>query len=177
MGKASIGGPFSLVDTQGKRVSSEDFAGKYLLVYFGFTHCPDICPTELHILSQVTQALGAKKAAWDELIQPLFISIDPARDTPALIRSYLREFDPRIVGLTGTPAEVEAAAKKYKVFVYSLQDAASKSDDYILDHSIFIYLIGPDGKYIAHYGYDKTAAYIIDDVASYLPAEWYEFWL
>ncbi|KNC53704.1 Sco1-family protein [Thecamonas trahens ATCC 50062] len=178
VGEADLGGEFELMDTDGEVVKSDDLLGKYLLIYFGFTHCPDICPTEMHKMSSVLAELRRRKSSWGDAIVPLFITIDPKRDTPQAIGKYLAGFDPAIRGLTGSPEQTEAAAKAYKVFSYPVPSAeGDDDDDYLIDHSIFIFLVGPDGKYKAHFGYDKSVAVVTDGVAAHLPRQWWEFWL
>ena len=181
-GEADLGGDFTLTDTNNQPVSSTDLRGTYLLIYFGFTRCPDICPTEMHKLTAVTTALANKKAAWSNLVRPVFITIDPQRDTPDAIKAYLSTFSSPvpILGLTGSPQDTAAAAKAYKVFSYPVpvdDEEGADEGDYLIDHSIFIFLVGPDGKYLAHFGYDKSVSYVIDGVAKHLPREWWEFWL
>jgi protein SCO1/2 len=135
-----LGGPFSLVDQTGRTVTETDFAGRFMLVYFGFTYCPDVCPTEL----------GTMVAALDELgdvasrVTPIFITVDPERDTPDAMADYVARFDPRLVGLTGTPEQIAAAARAYRVFYSKVQ--RPEMTEYLVDHSSFIYLVGPDGR-------------------------------
>lgn len=145
-GAALINAEFTLQDASGKTVKASDFRGRYLLVYFGFTHCPDICPTSLLLMSNALEQLGAKAAK----IQPIFITVDPERDTPKLVGTYVSHFGKNFVGLTGTPAQVKQAADNFKVF-YSKVDTKESALGYVVDHSGFIYLMGPDGKYVAHF--------------------------
>lgn len=139
---AGVGGPFSLVDQDGRPVTDRSWPDHWLLVYFGFTFCPDICPTEL----------GAMTAAIDRIdpaggkIQPIFISIDPDRDTPAQLKSYVALFHPRLVGLTGTAEAVDAAARAYRV--YYAKSGDTTGSDYTVDHSSFLYLVAPDGTVV-----------------------------
>jgi protein SCO1 len=137
-----IGGPFQLTSADGQSVSDRDFRGKWLLVYFGYTHCPDICPTTLMEISQTLKLLGDDAAR----IQPLFISIDPERDTPQIVGEYAKAFDDRIIGLAGTPEEIAAAAKAYRVF-YAKQEGAT-AGDYLMQHTAFVYVMGTDGRYV-----------------------------
>ena len=140
-----IGGPFTLVDQNGVVRRPEDFRGKLMLVYFGYTYCPDVCPTELQTMTAALEKLGP--GAVD--VQPLFITVDPARDTQAEMKSYVENFDPRLLALTGTAAQVAEAAKSYKVFY----EAVKQPDgSYAMDHSSIVYLMGRDGKYLAHFG-------------------------
>jgi cytochrome oxidase Cu insertion factor (SCO1/SenC/PrrC family) len=138
----AIGGSFQLTGADGQRVSDRDFRGKWLLVYFGYTHCPDICPTTLVDISQTLRLLGADA----ERIQPLFISVDPERDTPQIVGEYVKEFDDRIIGLAGTPEEIAVAAKAYRVFYAKREDA--DEGNYYMEHTAFVYVMGPDGRYV-----------------------------
>ncbi len=150
-GEALVTGGFTLVDAQGKTVHGSDFRGRYMLVYFGFTHCPDICPTTLLLMRNALEQLGdtAKK------IQPIFITIDPERDSPKLVGTYAANFSKSILGLSGTPAQIKDAADHFKVYYSKVEDKKSALG-YIVDHSGFIYLIGPDGKYVTHFAANVT---------------------
>ncbi|MEE8284877.1 MAG: SCO family protein [Alphaproteobacteria bacterium] len=144
-GAADIGGPFRLMDHTGKRVTEADFKGRYMLLFFGYIHCPDVCPAELQTMGRAMDRLAAK----GDKIVPVFISVDPERDSPAILKGYVAAFHPSMVGLTGSAAEVAAAAKAYKVY-YRKQPGAKPGDTKILmDHTSFIYLVGPDGKVVA----------------------------
>ena len=136
----SLGGPFSLTDQSGKPVTEHDFAGRWMLLYFGYTFCPDVCPTELGSLVAAVDALGAAA----EQVVPVFITIDPQRDTPAQLADYVSRFDPRLQGLTGTPEQIAEVARRYRVYYARAQRA--ETTDYLMDHSSFIYLVGPDGR-------------------------------
>lgn len=136
----TLGGPFSLTDHNGRAVSERDFAGRFLLVYFGFTYCPDVCPTELGTMAAALDALDEQ----GEAVTPLFITIDPARDTPEALADYVSRFHPRMVGLTGTEAQVAAAARAYRVFYARVE--RPEMTQYLMDHSSFIYLVGRDGR-------------------------------
>jgi cytochrome oxidase Cu insertion factor (SCO1/SenC/PrrC family) len=138
----AIGGPFWLTGADGQSVSDRDFRGKWLLVYFGYTHCPDICPTTLADISQTLDLLDADAAQ----VQPLFISIDPERDTPQVVGAYVKEFDDRIIGLAGAPEKIAATAKAYRVF-YAKKEGTDASN-YRMEHTAFVYVIGPDGRYV-----------------------------
>jgi protein SCO1/2 len=138
----AIGGPFQLTGADGQSVSDRQFRGKWLLVYFGYTHCPDICPTTLAEISQTLSILGDEAAR----IQPLFISIDPERDTPQIVGEYVKAFDDRIIGLTGAPEQIAAAAKAYRVFYAKQEDGGAGS--YLMQHTAFVYVMGPDGHYV-----------------------------
>jgi len=146
-GKAAIGGPFRLTDDTGRTVTNRSYAGKYMLVYFGYTYCPDICPTELQIMSRAIAMLGpdAKR------VQPLFITIDPARDTVKEMADYMSHFSPAPMGLTGTPEQIASVAKAYRVYYKKVPGHSAKGDDYQMNHSSLIYFMGPDGAYIDNF--------------------------
>ncbi len=152
-GKALIGGPFTLVDHTGKTVTEKDFLGQYTLVYFGFTNCPDICPAALQTITAALDALGPKAAR----ITPLFITVDPERDTPARLAEYVASFHPRLVGLTGAVAQVKAAAKAYRVY-FEKAATGQEPSDYSVDHSSMTYLMDPRGVYVAHFPHGAGAA-------------------
>ncbi len=142
-----IGGAFELVDQNGRPFTEKDLKGKYSLIYFGYTYCPDVCPTELQTMTQALEMLGplAKK------IRPVMISVDPERDTPEVLKEYLTNFYPGFVGLTGTPEQVRKAGQAYRVF-YRKTDEKSASD-YLMDHSSIVYLMDPEGRYLKHFAY------------------------
>lgn len=143
-GKALVGGPFSLIDQTGKRVTDQDFRGRYLLVFFGYTYCPDVCPAALSVISAAIDQLGAA----GDVITPVLISIDPARDTPEKMGAYVKSFHPRFIGLTGTPDEVAKAVKAYRVYAKRAPDERNPAE-YTMDHSSLVYLMGPNGGLVA----------------------------
>jgi len=149
----AIGGEFTLVDQNGVTRHAEDFRGKLMLVYFGYTFCPDACPTALQDMSRAIDLLGAK----GDTAQPIFITVDPARDTVEQMKLYASNFHPRLVALTGTPEQVAVAAKAYRVYYAKGQSAGAGSEDYLMDHTAFIYLMGRDGKYLSHFPPGTTA--------------------
>jgi protein SCO1/2 len=149
----AIGGAFALVDQSGVTRHPEDFRGKLMLVYFGYTFCPDACPTALQDMSRAIDLLGAKEDA----VQPIFITIDPARDTVEQMKLYASNFHPRLIALTGTPEQVAEAAKAYRVYYAKGQSTGGDSDNYLMDHTAFIYLMGRDGKYLSHFPPGTTA--------------------
>lgn len=155
-GKALIGGAFTLTDNTGKRVTDQDFHGKYTLVFFGFTSCPDICPAGLQLMAGALEKLGTKA----QRITPIFISVDPQRDTPEKLAAYVKNFDPRLVGLTGTPEEIAAVAKAYKVYYAKVPS----KDDYTMDHTSIIYVMDPKGEFVTHFTPSTSA----DDMAAKL---------
>ena len=136
----ALGGPFSLQDHTGQRVTEGAFAGRLGLIYFGFTYCPDVCPTELGLMASALDLLGADASR----VLPVLITIDPARDTPAALADYVSRFHPALIGLTGSEEEIAAAARAFRVYYRKIQP--SGASDYLMDHSSFIYLVGPDGK-------------------------------
>lgn len=138
---AAIGGPFQLIDHSGRTVSEADFAGRFMLIYFGFTHCPDICPTELQVMANAVDALGAGEAS----IVPIFITVDPERDTADHLKDYVAAFHPKMVGLTGSTEQIAAVAKAYKVYFSKQPGTGTDTKDYQVDHTSFVYLMGPDG--------------------------------
>jgi len=164
VGQALIGGPFALTDHTGKRITDRDFRGKSLIVYFGYTFCPDVCPAGLQVIAAALDKLGPKA----ERVQPLFITLDPERDTPAQLAAYVPSFHPRLIGLTGTPAEIAAVAKAYRVYFKRVDDPKSTAG-YSIDHSAIIYLMGPDGAFVAHFTPTTGADAMAERLAKVLP--------
>jgi cytochrome oxidase Cu insertion factor (SCO1/SenC/PrrC family) len=160
-GAASIGGDFTLVDQNGEKRTAADFRGRLMLVYFGFTYCPDVCPTELQTMSEAIDLLGEKGDA----VQPVFISVDPERDTPEQLRPYADSFHPRLVALTGSPEQVAQAARAYKVY-YNKRE--QKDGPYLVDHSSFVFLMGRDGKYVMHFSPAATPEQMASAIRSRL---------
>lgn len=161
-GEVTIGGPFALVNQDGKPVTDADYKGKLMLVYFGFTYCPDICPTDISIMSQAMAMLGADAAK----VAPIFITIDPERDTVKQMKSYLANFKPPVEGLTGDRKAIDAVIKAYKV--YAQKVPRKDVNDYTMDHSAFMYVMGRDGKYLTHFAHGTPAAQIASDIRSRL---------
>jgi protein SCO1/2 len=160
--KGPIGGPFALTDQDGRPRSDVDFRGKLLLVYFGYTYCTDICPTDLQAMSSAIDKLGPAGDA----VQPLFITVDPEHDTPDTIKLYVALFHPRLIGLTGSASEIKKVALAYKVY-YAKAEREKKSDR-LIDHSGFIFLVGRDGKYLGIFPPGTPADRMIDGIRPYL---------
>ena len=140
-GTSSVGGPFALTNQDGQRVTERDYAGRTHLVFFGFTHCPDVCPTTLQQIGDVLQALGPK----GKDVRALFIAVDPERDTPEALKTYLASFDPRIVGLTGSADEVNAAVKAYRAYV---RKVPTKDGDYTMEHTALVYVMNGQNRFL-----------------------------
>ncbi|KAF2177041.1 mitochondrial metallochaperone Sco1 [Zopfia rhizophila CBS 207.26] len=153
MGKPKVGGPFDLIDQDGQQFTHEDMQGKYALVYFGFTHCPDICPDELDKMALMIDKI---KENCGNVILPIMISCDPARDTPAVLKEYLKEFHPDIIGLTGTYDNIKQTCKAYRVY-FSTPPNVKPGQDYLVDHSIYFYLMDPEGDFVEAIGRNFTA--------------------
>src|SRR5580704_7098778 len=154
-----VGGSFTLEDGNGKQVTDRDFRGKYMLVYFGYTFCPDVCPTTLNEVSEALDHLGAKA----DKLQPIFITVDPKRDTPAVVKQYAAAFTPKLLGLTGTADEIAKVANEYRVY-YAEHRTGPGPNDYTMDHSSVLYLMGPDGQFIAPIRTDETGPEIAADL-------------
>jgi cytochrome oxidase Cu insertion factor (SCO1/SenC/PrrC family) len=158
-GTPLIGGPFTLTVQNGKRVTEKTYAGKYLLVFFGYTYCPDVCPSELQVMSAALDQLGPDA----EKIQALFITIDPARDTPQVMKDYVSNFNPRLIGLTGSEEDIAAVAAKYRVY-YAKSPGAKSATDYLMDHSAIVYLMRPDGTFLKHFTYGTDPKALADAI-------------
>lgn len=157
-------GDFSLLDHRGRRRTKRDFLGGWVLLYFGFTHCPDICPDELDKLSAVVAALDQDASL--PPVQPLFITVDPERDTVPALARYVQDFHPRLVGLTGTCEEVQHAGRDYRV--YASAGPRDEDGDYIVDHSVLIYLVSPDGLFLDYYNRTKDQDQITRSVRNHI---------
>lgn len=163
-GKAQIGGPFKLIDHNGRTVTDKDFHGKYMLIFFGFTHCPDICPSSLQVVSAALKKIG-KKA--DE-IQPIFITLDSKRDTPDVMAAYIKSFDANLVGLTGSTEDLAKAAKAYRVYYQKVTDQQSP-ESYSYDHSSIFYLMGKNGDFIAPIPHTNDPAEMAEHLSKAIP--------
>jgi protein SCO1/2 len=154
----AIGGPFALTDQNGQHRTDQDYRGKYMLVFFGYTYCPDVCPTTLAVMSAALDKMGSSA----DRIVPLFVTVDPKRDTPETLKSYLSAFGTRFVGLTGTDEEIAATAKAYRVYYQAHTDQGA---DYTVDHSGVVYLMNPEGKFIANYSLQTSPDVLAADLA------------
>ncbi len=148
-GRADVGGPFRLIDHTGKTVTEADFRGRYMLIYFGYSFCPDVCPTTLAVMAQALEKLGSKS----QRIVPILITIDPERDAPQVLADYMKAFGPTFVGLTGSVEAIKDAEKKYRVYAVKkpLDPSKGSGGNYGVDHSSVLYLMGPDGKLVNFY--------------------------
>jgi len=158
---AAIGGPFQLTDQAGQTVTEQNLKGKPTLIFFGFTHCPDVCPTSLFEISEVLKAMG-KDA---DRVNALFVSVDPERDTAAAMKDYLSSFDPHLKGLTGNPEAVAKVLSAYRVYS---KKVPLKDGDYTMDHTALIYLMDRDGRFVAPFNLKRTPAEAATDLKRYL---------
>ncbi|WP_319024824.1 SCO family protein [Nisaea sediminum] len=159
-----FGGPFSLTDETGARVGPESYTGKFMLVYFGYSYCPDICPTDLAVMGQALDSLGPLV----ERVQPLLISVDPERDRWETLGAFTDAFHPALMGLTGTEAEVAAAAKAYRVHRRKFRLDGAAEADYLVDHSTLTYLMGPDGRFVTMFPRGTTPERMAEVLRKYL---------
>lgn len=159
---ARIGGPFTLTDQDGKPRSDRDFAGRYRIVYFGYTFCPDVCPVDVQAIGAALNAFEAKDPARGAKVVPIFVTVDPARDTAPVVKQFVANFHPRMVGLTGTEAQIDAVAKAYAI--YFKRGEPQPGGGYLVDHSRQAYLMGPDGAPIALLRADEGAAKVEADL-------------
>lgn len=148
-GVAQVGGPFHLTDQTGKAVTEQDYHGRYMLIYFGYSFCPDVCPTTLGVMAEALQKLGSDS----NRVVPIFITIDPERDTPKVLADYMKAFGPQFVGLTGSPAAIKDVEKEYRVYAVKrpLDPSKGNAGGYGMDHSSVLYLMGPNGKLVSFY--------------------------
>jgi cytochrome oxidase Cu insertion factor (SCO1/SenC/PrrC family) len=154
------GGPFTLQDGDGRQVTDRDFRGKYMLVYFGYTYCPDICPTTLNEVVDALDRLGAKA----DQVQAIFITVDPKRDIPTVVKQYAAAFSPRLIGLTGSSEQIAQVAKTYRVY-YAETRIGPEPNDYAMAHSSVLYLMGPGGEFVAPIRGDESGRQIAEDLS------------
>lgn len=169
LGKPKVGGPFTLINQDGKEFSyPQDLNGAYSLIYFGFTHCPDICPEELEKISEVLNIIDKNQPP--KKLVPIFITCDPERDSPAAIKEYLGDFHPSFIGVTGPMDQVKEAAKLFRVYFKAAKTSNGKDGDkdYLVDHTIFYYLMDPEGRYVTHFGRDHWPADVAKTILEYL---------
>lgn len=162
-GAAMIGGAFTLTDHDGRVVTDADYRGRFMLVFFGYTFCPDVCPTALGVVAGALDKLPPADAA---RIVPIFVSVDPERDTPDTMKDYVNAFHPAMVGLTGTPEQLAPVMKAYKV--YAAKAAGATPEHYTVDHSSILYLMGPDGRFVAHFTHGATADDLVAGLKKHL---------
>jgi protein SCO1 len=161
-GEALVGGPFQLTDQDGNTVTDQTYQGKLKLIYFGFTFCPDACPTALGVMSAALDKLDVAA----ERVVPMLITVDPERDTPAVLKDYVSNFHPRMVGLTGTPEQIAQVAKAYRVYYQKVPGSAP--DEYLMDHMLLIYLMDGDNKFVDSFGPNETPDQIADEIRKHL---------
>lgn len=161
-GEALVGGPFELINQKGETVTEADFRGRHMLIFFGFTYCPDICPLTLEIIGAAMDELGPMS----DQVQPVFVTVDPERDTPEVLAEYLSYFGDNIVGLTGTPDQVSHILSIYRVYAAKTGDIAS--EDYLMDHSTIVYLMAPDGRFMTHFSQIASPQDLADQIRAYL---------
>lgn len=162
IGEAKIGGPFTLVDGDGRTRTDAEFRGRLMLIYFGYTYCPDVCPTELQAMAQAVELLGEDASK----VQPIFITVDPERDSPEVVKAYAANFGAGMIGLTGTPEQVAQAARAYRV--YYRKASSESATDYLMDHSSIIYLMGPDGRFLTHFSRGAAPADMAQAIRRFL---------
>jgi cytochrome oxidase Cu insertion factor (SCO1/SenC/PrrC family) len=162
-GQALVGGPFSLVDHTGARVTDADFAGRSKLMFFGYTYCPDMCPLGLATMAAAYDRLTPEEQA---RVVPIFVTVDPERDTVAAIADYVDLFHPKLVGLTGTLEETDAAARAYRV--YYRKAASESATEYLVDHSTFTYLMDGENHYVTHFGHDAQLDDLVEGIRRHL---------
>ena len=165
--KVDIGGAFSLVNQDGKTVTEADFAGKPMLVFFGFTYCPDVCPLSLDLLGAALDKLAETAPEKAARLQPIFISVDPERDTPAQMKDYLSYFHPSLTGLTGSREQIDAVKKAFRVYAARAKDTDANGH-YNVDHSSLFYLMDGNNRYLAHFTHNMTAAQLAVGLAAKL---------
>lgn len=165
-GRPDIGGPFSMKDIEGNEVNGKDLLGHWTMLYFGFTYCPDICPEEMEKLTKILNNLDNNPITKDK-VQPIFVSVDPQRDSVPVVKEYLKDFHPKFRGFTGTDEEVKNMARQFRVH-YSKGPPISDANDYIVDHSIITYLLDPKGHYHAFFLINHSSEYVTDEIVKHI---------
>ena len=166
--EALFGGPFALTDHNGRAVTDETFRGRFTLLYFGYTFCPDLCPTNLLTMAEALEALGPEQS---ERVQPLFVTVDPERDGLPALRDYMAHFGPRFLALRGTPAQTRAVLKAWRIHRRKVQPEGGDADDYLVDHATLTFLMGPDGRFRTLFPHDTRAEKMVATLRRYLAAE------
>ncbi|MBX2833895.1 MAG: SCO family protein [Micavibrio sp.] len=169
IGGAKFGGDFEAINDKGEAIDQSILGDGYSLIYFGFTYCPAICPTELQKMARALREVEKDNPQLAAQIQSVFISIDPERDTPDVLESYVPMFHPRIIGVTGSVEQINQIKSLYKVYAKKVREDDMADDEYIMDHSSYIYLVAPDGELISLYGIDDGVEKIVQDIKA-LPA-------
>ena len=164
---AAIGGPFKLIDQDGKPFSSDSLNGKYRILYFGYTFCPDACPTDMAVLGKAMRLLDAQDPATSARIQPIFVTVDPARDKPPILKQFVAAFHPRLIGLTGSDADIAAVAKEYAIS-YRKEPAPPGASGYLMDHPRVAYLFDPQGKPIELLPVDSSAEAVMAELRKWV---------
>jgi protein SCO1/2 len=159
---AKLGGPFTLTDQSGRKVTEADFEGKYRIVYFGFTYCPDVCPVDMQVIGQAMRQIEKSDSDLSKRLQPIFITVDPERDTPAVLKEYVSSFHPRTIGLTGTPDQIADVAKKHGIFFQKAEEGGAS--EYQMDHSRIVLLFGPKGEPLAILPHDEGAEAVAAEI-------------
>jgi protein SCO1/2 len=159
---AKLGGPFTLTDQDGRQVTERDFEGKHRIVYFGFTYCPDVCPVDMQVIGQAMRQIEKSDTDLAERLQPIFITVDPERDKPAVLKEYVSSFHPKTIGLTGTPEQIADVAKKHGIFFQKAEDGGAT--EYQMDHSRIVMLFGPKGEPLAILPHDQGAEAVAAEI-------------
>merc|ERR1719471_2470965 len=165
IGKSKIGGTFDLIDQDGNPKKSSDFYGKWVLLYFGFTHCPDICPDEMEKMAEITDTLTAKASDLGT-VQPIIITVDPRRDGVSEMAEYVKEFHPKLIGLTGSEEQIKSVCKAFRVYYSS--GPVDEDEDYIVDHTIILYVLDPEGEFVDYYGQTKLAPMVSNSIMMHM---------
>ena len=159
---ARLGGPFTLTDQNGRQVSERDFEGKHRIVYFGFTYCPDVCPVDMQVIGQAMRQIEKSDPDLAKKLQPIFITVDPERDKPAVLKEYVSSFHPKTIGLTGTPEQIADVAKKHGVYFQKAEGGGTS--EYQMDHSRIVLLFGPKGEPLAILPHDEGAEAVAAEI-------------